>query len=276
MSLVVDDLTVRYQGASGPAASGVSFSLAAGELVAIMGPSGAGKSALLRALALGQDYSGSEAAEIVGGAAFISGAPVRSAGKREHLFAQHEIAYLPQNAGAALPGGSSIGDFLSAPLIARDKRADRGAVGERAARSIDAVGLTLSTLSLFPSELSGGQRQRAAIARALMIGPRLLLADEPASGVDPSVRGVIGTLLRTGLEAGMAAVVVSHDLELLVALDARVIVLDAGAVVADGPLSELLAEGRTPFLASLAGLSAAAGEQPDTEGRDGAGRAAGR
>lgn len=265
VSLQVDDLTVQFAGAAQPAVSGVSFTVGAGEIVAIMGPSGAGKSALLRALALGQDFSGSVAAEVVGGAASISGAPVRGAGKKEHRFAQYELAYLPQNAGAALPGGSSIGDFLSEPLIVRDKKVDRSVVGERAARSIDAVGLKLSTLSLYPSELSGGQRQRAAIARSLMIGPRLLLADEPASGVDPSVRGVISSLLQAGRDAGRAAVVVMHDVELLTELDARVIVLDGGAVVADGPIAELMERGESPFLSSLATLSRAESEAAASE-----------
>jgi ABC-type glutathione transport system ATPase component len=108
-------------------------------------------------------------------------------------------------------------------------------------------------LDRFPYELSGGQRQRVAIARSLVLGPKVLIADEPTAGIDVTVRGVVTDIIRSlQTDHALTAIVISHDVALLKATTSRVIALHRGQLAGDAPIDELLSHPTHPYLADFA------------------------
>ena len=120
------------------------------------------------------------------------------------------------------------------------------------AETIKGVGLDVAMLDRFPHELSGGQRQRVAIARALVSSPDLLIADEPVSALDVSVRAqVLNLLVEAVRERNLAMLFVSHDLAVVRHLCERVVVMDAGQVVEEGPVEKVFKEPRHKYTQRL-------------------------
>ena len=120
------------------------------------------------------------------------------------------------------------------------------------AAAIRGVGLDVAMLERFPHELSGGQRQRVAIARALVSSPDLLIADEPVSALDVSVRAQVLNLLGEAVrERNLAMLFVSHDLAVVRHLCERVVVMDGGRIVEEGPVDEVFEEPRHKYTQRL-------------------------
>jgi len=182
-----------------PVLEEVSFTLAAGERLAIMGPSGSGKSTLLAIIgALESPTSG--AVRLDGVDPFAATGAGRAAFRNKRIgfvFQEHHL----------LPGCTAIDNVVLPALATGSVTADLAA---RAARLLDRVGLG-SRLGHMPAELSGGERQRVAVARALLLSPRLILADEPTGQLDSrAAAGVADLLVELAEESGGMLIVVTH------------------------------------------------------------------
>ena len=207
----VDTLRKRFPGAASPTLDGVSFTLAKGQLGAVLGPSGSGKSTLLRSI-VGLERPDSGTIQLGGQAGFV----FQSFELFPHLTAVENCT-------------------LAQRLVAGRSKADAEA---RARKLLEALGLA-GRMDAWPEMLSGGQRQRVAIARALCLDPAVLLYDEPTSALDVSLRReVVETLRRVGA-LGMTQLVVTHDVQLARAADV-VMVLDQGHLVEQGPPAQVL------------------------------------
>jgi ABC-type glutathione transport system ATPase component len=254
----VDDLAVEYPGRrmSAPyrALDGVDLLVGSDEVVGIVGEAGAGKSTLARVLAgdLITPKGADAAPVIVGGDATVLDFRLRGIRRRELNSLTFNVAYLPQDAASRLAPELTVAEIIGQPILARDRLYNRKALGLRVATMLDAVQLPLAVLDTFPFELSSGQRQRVAVARSLVLGPKLWVADEPTAGIDVTVRGAIsGLVMQLREEGSFAAVLISHDLSLLRRTTCRVAALHHGRIVGLGPIDELLAHPQHPFLVGL-------------------------
>jgi peptide/nickel transport system ATP-binding protein len=208
----------------------VSFDLLRGESLGIVGESGSGKTTLLR-LMLGLERPDA-------GHAIYRGASLR-----------HEVQVVFQDPASALDPRMRVAAIVLEPLkVMRIP----GEPTTRLEELLDAVGLPRAAARRYPHEFSGGQRQRIAIARALAPRPRVLLADEPVSALDVSVRAQILNLLedlRVGYE--LTLVLVSHDLSVVRHMCDRVLVMSGGEVVEEGETRALFRAPRHPYTRTL-------------------------
>jgi peptide/nickel transport system ATP-binding protein len=221
--LHADAVSVRY--GARPALDRVTLAIHAGERVAIVGPSGSGKSTLIRTL-LGLERPSQ-------GSVTFEQRPVTAHGDRHW---RRHVQWLMQDAGRSLDPRLRIAQSIAEARTAHALPTDQA----RLARLLESVELPVTLAERRPHELSTGQRQRAAIARALALEPRLLLLDEPLTGLDPVTAAAFARLL-TQLHAtsGIATITVLHDLAYVPLIADRVIVMERGAVVDDTPLAEL-------------------------------------
>ena len=258
--IVLDDLSVEYP-ARGPspahvALHGLSFSVAPGEVLGLLGSAGSGKSTLARLLAgVALDARASEGRPLItGGDATVLGQSLRGIPKRKLPEYQFHVGYLPQDAASMLPADRTVAEIIGEPILERDHRYNARALATRVATMLDGVRLPLGKLEMYPYELSGGQRQRLALARALVLGPSVLIADEPTAGIDLTVRDVVAQLIgELQREHTFSAVIISHDLPVLRSTAKRVAVLDRGRLVAIGTIDEVLDDPQHPYVKALAG-----------------------
>jgi oligopeptide transport system ATP-binding protein len=207
-----------------PALHDVSLQLRAGEAVGVVGESGSGKSTLVRAALRLLRPSGGRVSWM---GRELSGVPARELnGLRRDL----QIVF--QDPLASLDPRMTVGAIVAEPLRAHEPRVDARARERRVAAMLRRVGLEPRLASRYPHELSGGQCQRVGIARAMILGPRLLVCDEPVSALDASLQAQVLDLL-AGLKAehGMAILLVSHNLAVVRRLCDRVLVLYRGRMM---------------------------------------------
>ena len=242
------------------ALDGVSFDLKRGEAVAIVGESGCGKSTLARTL-LGLDRP--TAGEIV-----IDGAPLGSmdAGALRRLRAT--VGYVQQDPYGALPPFMDIATILAEPLRIHGvtNRRDRA---HRITAALEEVGLTPAAefTDKFPHMLSGGQQQRVVIARALILEPSLIIADEPVSMLDASVSaGILRLLRRIQQSRSLTLVFITHNLATVRHFADRIFVMYAGRFVETGATEALLDAPQHPYTQAL--LAAIADPDPDNADHD--------
>ncbi|MFE2040545.1 dipeptide ABC transporter ATP-binding protein [Streptomyces sp. NPDC059477] len=225
------------------AVSGVSFDVAAGETFGLVGESGCGKSSLGRMLvALDRPTSG----EVI-----FDGARVTRMSPRELGPRRAQLQMMFQDSNASLDPRMRIGAILREPLAIQGigTRAERTA---RARELLHDVGLPLTILDRYPHELSGGQRQRVGLARALALDPKVLVADEPVSALDVSVRSqVLNLMQRVQRERALSSVVISHDLAVVRYLADRVGVMYLGKLVETGTTEEVYGATAHPYTAGL-------------------------
>jgi ABC-type glutathione transport system ATPase component len=208
----------------------VSFELGRGESLGIVGESGSGKTTLLELL-LGLERP-------TGGRVVYRGTSLR-----------REVQVVFQDPVSALDPRMKVADIVLEPIrvmrLAEPRR-------QRLRELLEAVGLPQTAAARYPHELSGGQRQRIAIARALAPRPRVLLADEPVSALDVSVRAQILNLLQDLRDTfSLALVLVSHDLSVVRHMCDRVLVMQSGRVVEEGATGELFGNPRHPYTRRL-------------------------
>jgi ABC-type glutathione transport system ATPase component len=264
------DLTIEYppHGASPAfvAVHGLNLQVAPGEVLGLLGESGSGKSTLARVLAgeAAAGTSGDVRPVITGGEATVLGVPLRRIRKRALTRLRFNVGLLAQDAAETLPPTLTVAEIVAEPVLLRDRRFDRRMLDARVVTLVDAVRLPLSVLGKYPYELSNGQRQRIALARALVLGPSLLIADEPTAGVDVTVRDavidLIGELQR---ERSFSALVISHDLAVLRRVADRIAVLHQGILVGLGSIDDVFSDPRHPYVAGLA--AALTGAADDAE-----------
>ncbi|RFA18219.1 sulfate/molybdate ABC transporter ATP-binding protein [Subtercola boreus] len=218
----------------------VSFTLRHGETLAVLGPNGAGKSTLVNLIA-GLLAPASGHAELEGEVLFGPGVSTPPHARNVALLAQDALLFphLSVLENVAFGPRSSGASRRTARSTARTWLAEVGAAGFEHRR---------------PGELSGGEAQRIAVARALAAEPRLLLLDEPMAALDVAVAPALRSMLRRVL-AHRTAIIVTHDVLDAFSLADRVIVLDGGRIVDDGPTRSVLEQPRDPFTAGIAGLS---------------------
>ncbi|GAB3596602.1 ABC transporter ATP-binding protein [Microbacterium tumbae] len=221
----------------------VDFEVAPGQCVAVVGESGSGKTTTAQSIAgLHRDFRG----EIVlGGVSLAHGVAARTQDQRRQL------QYVFQNPWGALNPRRTIGASIA--LSARRLLgASSGEAKEMTLRSLAAVGLRDDHADSLPQRLSGGQRQRAALARALVVEPTVLVCDEVTSSLDLSVQAeVVDLLVRLQEERKMAMVFITHDLALATAIAHETLVLKDGVVVECGPTPEVLARPAHPYTRQL-------------------------
>ena len=208
------------------AVGGVTLAVAAGEAVLVVGRNGAGKTTLLR---IATGYLDADAGEV-----YIGGIDLR----RERARAQAGVGYLPEHAPA--PPELTVTEVLTAR--AQLKRVARAAVAAEVARVVAAADLA-AVAAQRVATLSKGFRQRVGLADALLGAPRLLVLDEPTSGMDPLQVRELRERLAALVGEGRAVIISSHAVADLEALATRVIVLRAGGVVADAPVAALRGTG---------------------------------
>ncbi len=218
----------RHAGRKNAALSGVDLDIAPGERVLVLGPSGSGKSTLMGGLAglLG----GAEEGEATGTLTVDGVAPADARGRVGLLMQDPEAQVVLARVGDDVAFGmENLG-------VAREE------IWPRVENSLEAVGLSVP-LNHSTTELSGGQKQRLALASILAMGPGLLLLDEPTANLDPSGVAEVRAAVETVVErTGATMVVVEHRVDVWASLVDRVIVVADGAIAADGPLREVLAQ----------------------------------
>ncbi|HEY9293824.1 MAG TPA: ABC transporter ATP-binding protein [Microlunatus sp.] len=218
----------------------VSFDVAAGTRFGIVGESGAGKSTLLRLLCALDPIST--------GTAEVAGMQLAGARERDLRPLREQVQLVFQDPHSSLDPRMRVRDVVSEPLR-RTGTDDRRA---RVLEALQAVGLPASAADRFPHQFSGGQRQRIAIARALITRPRILLADEPVSALDVSVRAQVLNLLAELIDTyRLTLIFVSHDLNVVRHLCDRVAVMRSGRIVECGPTGQVYADPQHPYTRQL-------------------------
>ena len=235
--------------ASVRAVDGVSITVHAGETVGLVGESGSGKSTMgLAMLRL-------ERAE--GRVAFL-GQDLTTLSPRALRNRRGQMQIVFQDPYGSLSPRLSVGDIIAEGLLVHE-RISAAARADRVAAALAEVGLTADSATRYPHEFSGGQRQRIAIARAIVLQPRLVVLDEPTSALDRSVQGQIVDLLRAlQRRHDLAYLFISHDLAVVRALAHRVVVLRAGRVVEEGAADQLFAAPTQPYTRALMAAAALA------------------
>ena len=239
----VEGLEIGYAGR--PAVvRGVEFAVARGEALALVGESGSGKSSILMAIA---GFVGVRAGRIR-----LFGEDVTGGSPRRLRPLRRRFQPVFQDPNSSLDPRWTLRRIVAEPLSIHEPGLRPAAVEERIQAGLAEVGLEPEHADRYPHELSGGQRQRAAIARALVTRPELLLLDEPVSALDVTVQAQILRLLADlRRRRGLAYFFVSHDLAVVRELCDRMLVLDAGRIVDSGPVDEVIAAARHARTAAL-------------------------
>jgi dipeptide transport system ATP-binding protein len=225
------------------ALAGVSFSLEAGRTLAVVGESGSGKSTLARLLTLIEPPTA--------GALLIEGEDVATADHARRRRLRQDVQMVFQNPYGSLNPRQRIGKALEEPLLVNTRQP--AAEREAAARAIMAkVGLRPEFFHRYPHMFSGGQRQRIAIARALMLRPKILVLDEPVSALDVSIRAqVLNLLAELQEEFTLAYVFVSHDLSVVHHIADEVMVVYLGHAVEIGAREAIFSAPQHPYTRAL-------------------------
>jgi dipeptide transport system ATP-binding protein len=229
--------------ASVKALTGVSFKLNAGRTLAVVGESGSGKSTLARLLTLIEKPTA--------GALIIDGEDVAAADSSRRSRLRHEVQMVFQNPYGSLNPRQTIGKALEEPLLVNTRM--RAPEREEAARAImTKVGLRPEFYHRYPHMFSGGQRQRIAIARALVLRPKILVLDEPVSALDVSIRAqVLNLLAALQEEFQLAYVFVSHDLSVVRHIADDVMVIYLGHAVEIGSRDAIFSDPQHPYTRAL-------------------------
>ncbi len=262
--LTVDDLKVTFpikNGLFAPAQAlravdGISFTLHQGETLGVVGESGCGKSTLARAVL--------QLLPKTGGRVVWLGRDLDAQTQSDIRRLREDFQIVFQDPLASLDPRMPIGVSIAEPLKALEPHLPRDTVRQRVRAMMSRVGLEPGWINRYPHELSGGQNQRVGLARAMIVGPRMLVCDEAVSALDVSIQAQIVALIRDlQAQTGLALLFISHDLSVVRRLSHRVMVLYLGRVVELAPSAMLYADPRHPYTRAL--LSAVPTPDPRIE-----------
>jgi ABC-type glutathione transport system ATPase component len=232
------------------AVGGVSFTLNAGECMAIVGESGSGKSTLARTLL--------RLIEADSGSVLYKGTDLLTLSRSEMRRQRRNLQMIFQDPYASLHPRQTVAQLISEPWEIHPEVLDRAMRPSRIADLLAQVNLPKHFADLHPNQLSGGQRQRVAIARALALQPEILILDEPVSALDVSVQAqVIKVLMTLQERLGLAYIFISHDLALMRLVADHVAVMHRGTFVESGPTAEIFDNPQHEYTRSLLASSPA-------------------
>ncbi len=239
--LQLDQVSVVFAGGV-RALDDVTLAIGPGEIVGLVGESGSGKSTLCRVLVgLTSPASGRVA---------FAGRPVHEHLRDGPLAFRRRIQMLLQDAVASLSPRMTIGRTLEEPIAIHDL--PREEARARLAEILRRLGLAPDVLSKFPHQISGGQARRVGVARALLLRPEVIVADEPTAGLDVSVQGeLLNLLLDLQRDFGLTYLLVSHNLNVIRRVTGRSVVMYLGQLVEDAPTAALFAQPAHPYAAAL-------------------------
>jgi oligopeptide transport system ATP-binding protein len=225
------------------AVDGVDLEVAPGETLGLVGESGCGKSTLCRAVL--------RLIEPTAGSIRFEGRELTGLSRRELRPLRRQMQMVFQDPYASLNPRKRVGEIVGTPL-ALHGLASGGELRRQVGELLDRVGLSPEHYNRYPHEFSGGQRQRIGIARALSTRPRLILADEPVSALDVSIRAQIVNLLEDLQdEMGIAYVFVAHDIGIVRHVSDRIAVMHEGRIVEQGPVDDVCERPRDPYTKKL-------------------------
>jgi oligopeptide/dipeptide ABC transporter ATP-binding protein len=251
--LSVDGLAVRYQAKRGPrdrreirAVDDVSFSLSTGEILALVGESGCGKTSIVRAIARLEESAGGQVLFRGGNVAHVRGQALRRL--------RRDIQVVFQDPFESLDPRLTAFDTVAESLLVHKIGDTRAARRERVLATLGLVGLhpAEEIARRYPHQLSGGQRQRLVIAAAMVLEPDLVIADEPVSMLDVSLRaGILRLMLDLRESRGVSILFVTHDLSLAWVIADRAAVVYLGRIVELGPMDEVIRAPLHPYTRAL-------------------------
>lgn len=237
------------------AVDGVSFTLNEGEILGLVGESGCGKSTLARSIL--------NLVPVTTGAVRLNGTEFNTLSVEEQRVLRPTAQMIFQDPYGSLNPRMTVYSILAEPMLVHGI-ATRKTVLDEVNVLMDKVGLASRFIKKYPHEFSGGQRQRIAIARALALKPKLMIADEPVSALDVSVQAQILNLLATLCKSeNLALIFITHDLSVVRHIAATVAVMYLGRIVEEGPTESVLNSPQHPYTQSL--ISAVPVPDPEVE-----------
>ncbi|MEV6827413.1 amino acid ABC transporter ATP-binding protein [Amycolatopsis sp. NPDC051102] len=220
---------------------GINLEVQEREVLCLIGPSGSGKSTLLRCI--------NHLEKIDAGRLYVDGVLVgyQQRGDKLHELREKEVAFQRKDIGMVFqrfnlfPHMTALENVMEAPIQVR--REPKAQVRQRAHELLERVGLADKAKN-YPAQLSGGQQQRVAIARALAMQPKLMLFDEPTSALDPELVGDVLGVMKQLAKDGMTMVVVTHEMQFAREVADKVLFMDGGVVVEEGPPERVIGSPR--------------------------------
>lgn len=244
--LDVQNLTKTYPGTNGTsvkAVTDVSFTIATGEVLGVVGESGCGKTSLGRALL--------RLIEPNSGAIHFDGQDIAELDRTQMKAVRRDLQIIFQDPFGSLNPRHKIGTIIGEPLKVH-RVGDKSAQKKRVAELLDIVGLPADAVNKFPHEFSGGQRQRIAIARALVLNPKLLIADEAVSALDVSIQSqIINLIADLQRRLSISMLFISHDLSVIRHISDRIAVMYLGRIVEIGETEQIMTTPKHPYTQAL-------------------------
>ncbi|MGH2821291.1 MAG: ABC transporter ATP-binding protein [Actinomycetota bacterium] len=240
------DRLVGREAGSVKAVDGVSFDLRKGEVLGVVGESGSGKTTLGRAIL--------HLVEPTAGSVSFEGREVSGLGQGDTRRLRRRMQIVFQDPHASLNPAMDLETAIGHPLVIHGVTTDKDEIRKRVARALERVGLTPPEqyLTKYPSDLSGGQKQRAVLARAVILGPDLLVADEPVSMLDMSVRAkILELMLELKRDLDLTYLYITHDLATAKFFCDRIAIMYLGKIVEIGPSKAIYADPKHPYTESL-------------------------
>ncbi|HXC01966.1 MAG TPA: oligopeptide/dipeptide ABC transporter ATP-binding protein [Opitutaceae bacterium] len=237
------------------AVDGVTLNLGRGEVLGLVGESGCGKSTLARTIL--------QLVPTTGGAVVLSGKNLTTATAGEIKTARRDLQMVFQDPYASLNPRMNVFAALAEPLLVH-RVCPRQEVPARVAELMKQVGLDPRFMQKYPHEFSGGQRQRIAIARALALQPKVIIADEPVSALDVSIQAqILNLLAQLVRDMNLSLIFIAHDLSVVKHISDRIAVMYLGKIVELGPAADVIERPRHPYTRAL--VSAIPTPDPDAE-----------
>jgi oligopeptide transport system ATP-binding protein len=247
----------RRQTGAVKAVDGVTLTLHRGEVIGLVGESGCGKSTLARTIL--------QLVPATSGEILLGGRDLARCSPRELLAARRDLQMVFQDPQASLNPRLTVFNALAEPLLVHKVCAPAD-VPSRVAELMRTVGLAPRFMQKYPHEFSGGQRQRIAIARALALEPKIIVADEPVSALDVSIQAQILNLLSELCRSkNLSLIFIAHDLSVVKHISDRVAVMYLGKIVELGPAVDVIERPRHPYTRAL--VSAIPTPNPEVERR---------